>query len=189
LSNFGDIRSSDPIHEVVTAYSSRPMSPTTGQEIVYAPTTLGENGQPPYWLLRYDGTYWRCIGGVPVYDLVTAAESTTSGTATNLTTDGPSLTIDWPGIYRHGFGCRTYCSSATKAAMIAGLHINAVLTDNYDIWNTGVGAFTVLSPWLEGECSVSTSGHVAKLMYWTSSSISVVFQNRRLTMVPLRLNA
>ena len=82
--------------------TSLPSSPGDGKEVIYE----ADGTNSAYWHLKFKASSgkWVKVGGPPLYSRIDTSENTTSGSYTDLTTVGPSITVALAGNYRVGFG-------------------------------------------------------------------------------------
>jgi hypothetical protein len=172
--------------------------PTTGlydgQQFIY--TADGTNGVR--WHLRYNasgGTYkWECVGGPALVSEIlyntSTGESTTSASAVDLTTVGPSKNIPLAGDYDIEFGSHITLTSGMPGGGIVLLCLGAETSApierqiNMSGFNNGE----------DGESSanrrvtISAASTVAKMRYASNQAgDSITFYNRVLRIKPVRV--
>lgn len=146
--------------------TSFPGSPSDGDEYYYdADPTNGV-----VWRMKYhaSGTYWGYVGGPPLYNEVTAAETTNSGTYTALTTAGPSIILPFVGDYMVEIGCTltpvdnasqymSYDIGGTGAVDADGIRDNASIASISRLRRkTGLGAVTLTAKYKGDTGNVAT---------------------------------
>lgn len=89
-----------------------PGSPSDGQEYVYSADSANGVG----WRMRWTTATnrWEFVGGGWMESTVTAQETVSSTTYTDLATVGPSLTVPVAGVYLLSASCRGYSSATTN---------------------------------------------------------------------------
>lgn len=106
-----------------TIGTSFPTNPTPGDGYIYvADSTNGVLWQFRFYKPAGATGYWAFVGGPPLYAEVATSESTTSGSYTDLTTVGPTITLPFAGNYRIDFGAAILPTAAGSAGAI-GLSI------------------------------------------------------------------
>ena len=169
--------------------TSLPGSPFDGQEVFYAADAA--NGV--LWHLRYraaaSGSYkWEFVGGPPMNAVVLADEGTASGSLTDLTTNGPSITMPLAGDYVFDFGAYAYMTGTAPQGVIIAVSINggapAAGTDISHAW-TAISIQNQI--FKRTRINVGTAGHTARLRYSATGGATGRFSNRYIFATPVRV--
>jgi hypothetical protein len=167
---------------------SLPGSPYDGQEVYYQADAA--NGV--IWHLRYNAgsasAYkWEYLGGGPLLARVSSSETTT-GTDVDLTTVGPSVSVPLNGDYLVRYGSILGNANVNGTAQ-AYVYFNGS-SDHSDggIANTGSGSVAPLVSATGERTALSVNAGTVKLSYWSSGGFTSTFQNRWISITPIRLN-
>lgn len=158
-----------------------------GMEVMYAADST--NGI--YWHLKYNSgsgsAYkWEFIGGSPLFNAVDTAQSTSSVSEADLTTNGPILTMPLAGDYDFEWFCYANAGSAVTAVTV--LSINGAASaagDRSQGTVPGVSMVTALA--MATRKTGLAAGNTARVRYFVSSAISTTFTNRKLLARPIRV--
>lgn len=172
--------------------TSLPSSPVDGQEIFYAADAT--NGV--IWHLRYrsgsSSSYkWEFIGGAMLKATdVATSQATTSSTYTDLTTAGPSVTAPLAGDYDVFAEALLGSTAATNFTLTVALKIGSAATSDNDIIFK-LALYANNQTWIlpsRGTIRRTVAANdVLKLQYKTNNSASGSFENRRLSVIPVRV--
>lgn len=159
-----------------------PVSPTDKQQFI-----LTDNVATPswWWDLYYVGALgkWICLGGMPALSTVTADESPGStGAWVNLATAGPQFTVPVAGSYL----CDGDCVVANTSGGIQGVQIGVALNNGTPGYASPTNHFVgsrsaTRTRTVVGGAAVSD---VIKLRYFSSSTLSLSFGWRQLSVIP-----
>lgn len=169
--------------KVVTAL---PTSPRDGDEAILQTSAMATAGIE--WHMHYDATLskWIFLGGPAWLRSVATAETTSSATADNLATDGPTFASLLPaGVYRAQIHAKVANSTATVTR--ASVYIDNAGSDTVYPEGTLHASNYYLSLADEVEITVAASTTV-KLQYASSASSSIQWSNRRLSFTPRYLD-
>lgn len=171
------VPSSIPQRAVDTPYVTElPVSPRDGDEVYY----LADPAISVVWHLRYrDATpsrfRWEYVGGTELRAENTGTSMTTTSTSyVDLSTAGPSITVQLPGDYRMRWGWQAQHSNAAGVGYMAIKVGSATTLDANAVRGQAGGAnYDILSPNGEKDFTVG-AGDVVKAQYRTLSGTLTV---------------
>jgi hypothetical protein len=138
------------------------------------------------WHLVYESTEttykWRYLGGPPLMSMVDASETTASATYVDLTTVGPSLTLQRGGDYDAAFGANLI-ASATGGAVMSPKLAAATASDTDGVTVTTNGNASVSR---NRRFAGRAASDVIKLQA-RSGAGTATFLNRFLYVMPVRI--
>lgn len=180
-----DIRA-DQIKGGSTFSATPPANPADGDIWIY-------NGTAGiFWLFAYDSsetTYkWKFVGGGPMNHSVATDESTSSATYVDLGTVGPTLTVPRAGDYIATLSIESYFTGAVGQNLAAVKRGAAATSDLDAVWTYAAGS--TLQPVTHSRqvvLAALAASDVIKMQYRTAAGVAH-FQNRCLTIVPLRVS-
>lgn len=159
-----------------------PQTPSNGQFFSLA------LGSGVVWNLRYNATSasaykWEFIGGPPLVHSVAASEATTNNFYSDLTTDGPTLTIPFKGEYLVNLTARVQTSITDRC--FVGLYVNGALSTetSIDLTGTWFGALQLAS-----FQTISSANQVVKMRYKNVNGGTSTYSNRLLFITPVRIS-
>lgn len=183
---YGKVLHGDGTWDFAASYAlTLPASPVDGQEAVLVDSLTAPTYQ---WRFRYNAgsasTFkWEFVGGAPAYAAVETSETTASGTAVDLATVGPTITVPRAGDYLlrwSGSSLHTVTGNNTVIALARnGVEITRTVayhTANFEQVHSAILKLTGLS-----------ASDIFKLMYLTSAA-TATFMRRRLEIVPVRVS-
>jgi hypothetical protein len=171
--------------------TSLPGSPYDGQVFSY----LVDSTNGVRWTFQYNSgsasaSKWEFIGGPPLFDIVTTAQTTASATYVALTTAGPAIAIPTAGDYLVRIGTRSYNNSSTRSDLMS-----------YDIGGTGAvdgdaidyfaglvdpGLAITTGPYMMRQVRKSLSAVTLTAKYRTTGG-TATFQDRWMEVLPIRV--
>lgn len=170
--------------------TSLPSSPVDGQTVVYAADAT--NGV--MWTLRYraasSSSYkWECIGGTALTASVATAQGTTSGTYTDLSTAGPTITLPLAGDYDIGI-------AAAMSSTTTGYGGNVSFSVSGGAASSAADADGMLM--LDANANIAeSSSTVTRKTGLTAAAVTMryrmtvggtaTFSNRKLSITPVRV--
>lgn len=172
----------------VATTTTLPTSPYHGQEILYQSAAMLVAGV--VWKFRYNAdsasSYkWEFRSGDRWLKEVDTAENTSSATATNLATDGPTFASVLPA---GEYIARAHCMIGNASATVTQgqLYLDNNGSDTMISRGTLAGTNYYLS--LADETTVTVTASTSlKLQYASSASSSVAFSRRKLAFTPVRI--
>lgn len=141
------------------------------------------------WNFRYNSlspsTYkWEFIGGPPLIHEVATGEGTTNTFYSDLTTDGPTLTMPLAGEYLVNVSSRLGLTGATSDRSFVGLYVNGALNSETSI-DLNTSWFGNLN--LVRRVTISAVGQVVKMRYKDVNGMTSTYSNRLLFVTPTRV--
>ena len=128
---------------------------------------------------------WECVGGSAAFIAVEAAQGTTSATATDLGTDGPTFTTPRPGVYQIDFECDSTTGVAISVNNPVYLFVNGVEATRHITRLQNGWQSTVHAMW---QAAGVGAAQVIKMRYSSDGTNTITFSRRRMRVVPVRLS-
>lgn len=172
----------------VTKVSTLPSSPIDGQEVYYQNAAMATAGV--VWRLRYNSASanankWESVGGTPLLVEIATSESTSSLSATDLATVGPSVTAPLAGVYQLAMGASVFIQNLTGASAVRNASFGAAGA------GAGIGgdiaAGASLQTSLSRETLVTlTASQLVKVQYQVTAG-TAAFSSRWVSILPVRV--
>jgi len=167
-----------------------PVAPITG-DVWYA--TGGGTGYA--WQFIYDATWttdpykWKFMGGSEAYSQISTAQTRPNNSpAADLGTVGPTMQILRPGVFHVRWGCLLNTGNSSQGGYAgvvvsnaAGTRLSAYEADSGATSNAWTSAMT------EEEMTIASAVTI-KTQYFNNGNQTATFQNRWLSLVPLRIS-
>lgn len=160
-----------------------------GMEVDYQNASMATDGV--VWRLRYRqaaGTYkWEAVGG-PMFQApnIDLNQATTSATYTDLGAVGPAVTVPLAGNYMVRYGC-VASNSVSNLEAKANLFLNgSLIAEQYALYAADLaGSYRPGSR--SKQVTVSTAGHVLKMVYAATGGGTATFDYRWMNITPIAL--
>jgi len=165
-----------------------PASPVDGQEYIFVDSTTSPTYQ---WRFRYNTgssntDKWEFIGGIPARAFVVTTETTTSLTAADLATVGPSFTVPRAGIYSVVASAimNNSASGSTWLRVVNGAGTTTILTAGTQAQVRG----TIFADGtLQDTTTARAASDIIRMKYYVDGNTATV-ENRSLYVTPVRVS-
>lgn len=179
-----------PVGTTTSLFSAGPpVSPSDGDLWIATAVDTGNLATTTglRWQFQFNATSgstykWELVGGSAWLKKVATAESTTSGSYTDLATVGPSIVLARGGdyIFEHGF-----VGTAGTGNLQAILNVGGSTTGDTAFLG-GPGALDGVA-WQKNLVTGIAAATTVKVQYLSANGSSATFQNRTLTAIPVRV--
>jgi hypothetical protein len=159
---------------------------------IWIATAVDANGAR--WVFQYNAGSasafkWEFLGGSNLAAVVATAEATTSGVFTDLATSGPSVTIARAGDYEVGLGYAVSATATGAGNAQAAIFKNGVTQVGFLAYANMVNiAGAVFTPSSITPVLTLAAADVLRIRYLISNGVNTTFQDRRITVRPIRIS-